>query len=125
VAGLTLDAGALIAYERGDDLVRAWLQEAFDRAAVPTVPSVVVAQTWRGGRQARIARLLQACHVEDLDEPLAREAGMLLGRSGTSDVVDAVVVVSAGRRHDMVLTSDPDDIEVLANICGGVVVRRC
>jgi len=45
VAGLTLDAGALIAYERGDDLVRAWLQEAFDRAAVPTVPSVVVAQT--------------------------------------------------------------------------------
>ena len=123
MAGLTLDAGALIGYERGDHRVRAWLEEAFERAAVPTVPSVVVAQTWRGGRTARIARLLKVCQVEVLDDALAREAGALLARSGTSDVADAIVVVSAARRRDVVLTSDPGDIGALAAMCEGVGVR--
>jgi predicted nucleic acid-binding protein len=123
VAGVTLDAGALIGYERGDDRVRAWLEEAFDRASVPTVPSVVVVQTWRGASSARIARLLKVCQVEVLDDALAREAGALLGRSATSDVADAVVVASAARRRDVVLTSDPDDISVLAAMCEGVGVR--
>jgi len=123
VAGLTLDAGALIAYERGASRARAWLEEAFDRAVVPTVPSVVLVQVWRGATSARIARLLKACRVEGLDELLAREAGILLARSGTSDVVDAVVVASAARRRDVVLTSDPDDIGRLADLCHGVTVR--
>jgi predicted nucleic acid-binding protein len=123
VAGLTLDAGALIAYERGDERARAWLEEAFERAAVPTVPSVVVVQTWRGAGSARIAHLLKACRVEELDDSLAREAGVLLGRSGTSDVADAVVVASAARRQDVVLTSDPGDVGALAALCDGVAVR--
>lgn len=123
MAGLTLDSGVLIAYERGDDVARAWLAEAFDRTTVPTVPSVVVAQTWRGPRSARIARLLKVCRVEVLDQPLAREVGTLLAECGTADVVDAVVVASAARRGDVVLTSDPSDMRRLATACEGVEIR--
>ena len=123
MAGLTLDSGVLIAYERGDDVASAWLAEAFDRTTVPTVPSVVVAQTWRGPRSARVARLLKVGRVEVLDEPLAREVGALLAACGTSDVADAVVVASAARCRDIVLTSDPSDMQLLADVCEGVEIR--
>jgi len=39
VAGLTLDAGALIAYERGDARVREILTIAYARGVVPTIPA--------------------------------------------------------------------------------------
>lgn len=64
--------------------------------------------------------LLSACEVEDLDEFFAKEAGALCGRSGTADVVDATVVVSAARRNDDVLTSDPADLARLAVLADGV-----
>lgn len=123
MAGLTLDSGALIAYERGAEAVRAWLTEAFDREQPPTVPTVVIAQVWRSGKNARIAQLLKTCEVEDLDKALARAAGELLGKRGTADVVDAIVVVSAARRGDVVLTSDPDDLSHLAELLPQVHVR--
>ena len=45
--GLTLDAGALIALERGDRRVVALLREALDRRVRICVPAGVVAQVWR------------------------------------------------------------------------------
>jgi len=48
VAGLTLDAGALIAYERGDRRIRRLLKIAFGRGVTPTIPAVVLAEVWRG-----------------------------------------------------------------------------
>jgi hypothetical protein len=75
----------------------------------------VVWQVWRdGARQARLARLLRGCEVESVDEPIARAAGQLLGRSRTADGVDAVVVLCAARRGGVVYTSDPDDLTHLA-----------
>jgi len=39
--------------------------------------------------------------------------GLLLAKSGTSDVVDAHVALLARRLQATVLTSDPDDLTVL------------
>lgn len=116
VQGLTLDAGALIALERGDVRMRALLREAVRRNASVVVPSGVVAQAWRGGpRQARIARLLDAesTDVEVLDHVMARAVGVICRRTGTRDVVDAQVALVARARGHAVITTDPDDLAKL------------
>ena len=43
------------------------------------------------------------------------DVGNLLARAGTSDVVDAHVVLTADRRDATVLTSDVEDLERLSN----------
>lgn len=112
--GLTLDAGALIGYERGATAAEAAIETATRAGSPITVPAVVVAETWRGGpRSARVARLLRECDVEPLDEELARAAGVLLARTPGADTVDACVAASALRRHDAVATSDPGDLAEL------------
>jgi predicted nucleic acid-binding protein len=113
LAGVTLDTGALIAYERGDRSVMVHLKEARLRRIDLTVPVVVLAEAWRGGsRSAKTAMLLAGCIVEPMREPLARAAGEALAKvKGT--VIDAVVMASAASRGDTVLTSDYDDLERL------------
>lgn len=108
--GMTYDAGALIAAERNDRRIWALHRRALERAVVPTVPAGVLAQGWRGGPQAQMSRLLGGCRVEDLDDARARSAGAACGAAGTSDVVDAAVVVGAAARGDLVVTSDPGDL---------------
>ena len=110
MGGITYDAGALIAAERDDRRLWALHRRALERGVVPTVPSGVLAQGWRGGQQAQMSRLLGGCRVEDFDEPRARSAGAACGAAGTSDVVDAAVVVGAAARRDLVVTSDPADL---------------
>jgi len=112
---LVFDTGALIALERADGRVRALLRRA-DELEIPIdIPAGVVAQAWRGGRQARITRLLKAERVTvvPLDDLDARAVGVLAGRSGHSDVIDVHVVVVARRAGAVVLTSDPDDIRAV------------
>jgi predicted nucleic acid-binding protein len=115
--GLTLDAGALIALERGDERMHALLRRVqSDPQATMHIPAGVLAQVSRDfRRQMRLARLLgDACtRVVPLDEETARVAGMLLGLRGASDVVDASVVVCARRYRQGVVTSDPDDLRRL------------
>jgi predicted nucleic acid-binding protein len=111
--GATLDTGALIAIERGDRRMQALLDEAHLAAANLTVPAGVLAQAWRGTpRQARLARLLSLPNVTvaPLDEPTAKAAGILCGRSGTADVVDASVVLAARLNHQTAITSDPNNL---------------
>ncbi|MET0595171.1 MAG: PIN domain-containing protein [Polyangiaceae bacterium] len=111
MAGVTLDSGALIAFERSDRGVLVQLKEASRRGAELTVPAVVIAEAWRGGaRSARIASLIEACVVELLDEALARLAGEAMGKVKGAGVVDAIVMASAAKRGDYVLTSDPGDL---------------
>jgi hypothetical protein len=70
---------------------------------------------WRGSsRHARLSRLLAGCQVLPPDEITAREGGLLCGRAKTPDIVDAVVVVLAGRYHAGVVASDRSDLETLA-----------
>ena len=112
--GLTLDAGALIAADRNDRQVWAYLRETLIRGSEATVPTAVIVQAWRGPRSANLARLLAACAIDSLDEATARAGGELCGRSATADAIDAVVIVGAARRGDAVLTSDPGDLAALA-----------
>lgn len=114
MAGLTYDCGALLAGERNDRRLWALHARALQRGVLPVVPAAILAQAWRGGPQASLARLLGGCYVEPLVEVAAREVGAALTHSGTSDVPDAVVVVSAVQRHDAVVASDRADLERLA-----------
>src|SRR4051794_26467805 len=62
------------------------------------VPAGVVGQAWRqGSGQALLARLLSDPVVEvvPLDLITARAAGVLCGKAGHPDVIDASVVVCA------------------------------
>lgn len=108
--GLTYDTGALIAAERDVRHIWALHRRSLERGIVPTVPAGVLAQGWRGGPQHQLSRLLAGCRVEPLDEPRARSAGAACGTAGSSDVVDAAVIVGAAARGDIVVTSDPDDL---------------
>jgi hypothetical protein len=111
---MTLDAGALIAADRGDREVHVLLAETARRRMVVTVPAPVVGQVWRdGSRQARLARTLANCQIEPTTDEMARAAGVLLGRAGRADIVDALVVLGAVRRGDEILTSDPADLAAL------------
>jgi hypothetical protein len=116
MAGLTLDAGALIAFERNDRRVVALLARALHHGWSLVVPAGVVGQVWRDGRrQARLARLLATdeVEIEVIDDRRAREAGQLCGARGTADVIDASVVLGARARGHRIVTSDPDDLERL------------
>lgn len=121
---MTLDSGALVAVERGDRSTARLVEAALRRGSHLTVPAAVLTEVWRGGaRQHHVSRLLAGCSIEPLDETLARAAGELLGRTGTDDPVDAIVAQSAARRGDVVLTSDPDDLQRLADDLGTIRVR--
>jgi hypothetical protein len=115
-AGAVLDAGALIAFERGTRRAVVLVARALSQGARLAVPSGVVAQVWRdGARQARLATLLGAAGVDvvTLDDRGARAAGQLLGVSGTSDVVDATVVWCARRLDMTVVSDDADDLRAI------------
>ena len=117
--GVTYDTGALVAADRGERQLWARHRALLALREVPTVPAPVVAQGWRGGRrQALLARLLVGCHVEGLDDHQARAVGSLAARAGTPDVVDACVVEGALRRHDLVVSSDSDDLAAIATAIG-------
>lgn len=120
MAGVTLDAGALIAAARGDRTFWAWWKYLTSRRIVFSVPSLVVAQAWRGPRDARLAMMLQGCREVPFDAQLSRSVGELCARAGTTDVVDAFVVLGAADRKDDILTGDGGDLRALAAHAPGV-----
>lgn len=65
--------------------------------------------------EARLSRLIRqpTRDVVPLDRVDAVNVGRLLSSSGTSDVVDAHVVVCARRSAQRVVTSDPTDLSLL------------
>jgi hypothetical protein len=116
---LILDAGAFVAVERGDrDIVALVKRERLAERA-PLTHGGVVAQVWRGwaGRQTILTRLLAGVEVEALDISLGKRAGVLLGRSGGADAIDAAIVCLAVD-GDEILTSDPNDLRALAEAAG-------
>ena len=115
---LILDAGAFIGFEKGDAAVRDRIAVARKRSIQLATTSPVIAQTWRDGRrQVLVARLVAATKVDAPDDVAAKRAGELLAITGTADVVDALLVALA-RDGDVILTSDPDDIEPLVVAAG-------
>ena len=113
MSGLTLDTGALIAYERLDREVVALLTRATRNDATVTVPAGVLAQAIRDpARQARTSKLVRQTNtrVPPLDRGAAIQVGRLLAASRTSDVVDAQVVLCAREAATMIVTTDPQDL---------------
>jgi hypothetical protein len=113
---VVLDAGALIAFERGDARMRALVREVLAQGARLVIPAGVLGQVWRGSsRQAPLRALVKGptTSVPFLDQVLAEAAGVLCGRAGTSDVIDASVVLVARREKGIVVTSDVDDLRRL------------
>jgi hypothetical protein len=115
MSALILDAGALIGADRDDRGVVAELRRAQQEGLELRTNPMVVAQVWRDrrGRQVSLARLLQAVKVLPVQDEDGREAGVLLGQAGTSDPIDATVVLLADP-GDRILTSDPGDLTALA-----------
>lgn len=118
MTGVTYDTGALIAAERNDRRMWTLHRCALERGLLPTVPAGVLAQGWRGGPQPQMSRLLAGCRIEHLNEARARSAGATCAVAGTSDVVDAAVVIGALARADLVVTSDEPGLERLRDALG-------
>lgn len=114
--GVTFDAGGLIALDRDDRRILVLLARAAQTNAPITIPATALSQAIRRPeRQVRLARLIRqpATRVVALDRVDATNVGRLLAASGTSDIVDAHVVICARRTRQRVVTSDPDDLRRL------------
>jgi hypothetical protein len=112
---LVLDSGAMIALERNDRSMWGRLKRALQNEDPPVTHGGIVGQVWRGKgpRQSLLAIALRGLDVRALDESLGRASGELLARSGTSDVIDASLMLLA-EDGDEILTSDVEDFVRLA-----------
>ena len=109
---MILDAGFLIAIDRGHRAAQEFLTAALRHETPLRTTHPVVAQVWRdGARQARLAAFLGGIAVHPLDDGHA--VGMILARAGTADVVDAHLVSVAIGVSEPVLTADVDDLATL------------
>ena len=127
MSALVLDAGAFVAVDRADRAMIARLRAAQRDGLELRTTGIVIAQVWRdpGGRQAILAQLLKSVDVRAVDQRLGRDAGVLLGRAGKQDAVDASVVAIAAT-GDRILTSDPNDIRPLVVATErSILVVRC
>ena len=113
--GVTLDAGALLQIERDAPWLKALLAEVIASGGEIAIPAGVLAQAWRGPRSVRIARLARAQQtvIVQLDDLSARAIGEMLTASGTSDVIDASVVLTARLHAHPIITSDVSDLRRL------------
>ena len=114
-----LDAGALIALDRGDRDLLSTLQTAFENGDEVQAPAGTIGQAWRQpNRHALLSRTLKRCDEVPLDGSIARSSGQLCGQTGTADVIDASVAIAVAdsSHHDnevILLTSDPRDMRTL------------
>jgi len=109
------DTAVLVACDRNERKVWAEHRVRLESGRVPLVPSVVVAQASRSPKQVQLRRFLRGCEVVALGEADAHRVGALLGKSRTSDVVDACVVALAAERHADVVSGDIDDAKRLVD----------
>jgi predicted nucleic acid-binding protein len=114
--GVTLDAGALIAVDRGDRRMLELLARARQVSATVTVPATALAQAMRDPvRQVRLIRLVRqtTTKIVDLDRADAIAVGRILARTRSADIADAHVALTARRAGQAVVTSDPADLRRL------------
>ena len=116
------DSGALIAIDSRGNIEE--LNDHKNRLAqgdLIIVPVPVAAQVVRDPRrQERLMLTLRGCEIVPFEEDDISPVGKLLARSGTSDVVDGFVALTAVKEGAAVVTSDPDDI---AHLLGTLGVR--
>lgn len=110
---MMLDVGPLIVDgDRVNSKLWALIRRTLERDGELHTTHPVLAQVWREpGRQANLARFVKHCEVHALDDSVA--VGRRLAASGTSDVVDAHLVVVAEQLGTYVFTTDPGDMRAL------------
>lgn len=109
------DAGTLIAIDANDRRMWAIHHLAMDEGREIFVPAIVVGQAWRDSRrQVMLGRFLGTCEVEPTMVETAKAAGVLCGKAGSSDVVDATVMVTALAHRAIIFSGDNDDLSKLA-----------
>jgi predicted nucleic acid-binding protein len=130
---IVLDAEALVALAgrpgRRSLEVRAALRAAVRLRREVVVPSVILAELYRGPRHNS---LVDAClsretgiRVRDTDRPLARIVGGVLAaaQAGSEHLADAhVIAVAVECGGGLVLTTDTEDLGRLAASYGNVMV---
>jgi hypothetical protein len=117
---VVLDAGALVAIDRRDRKIGALLAGLHARRVPFHTSAAAVAQVWRDGRrQALLAGALAGVRVVGLGPGVERAIGELLGRTGTTEVVDAHVALLV-EDGDRLLTSDVEDLSRLLAATGKV-----
>ena len=92
----------------------------------PVVPSVVLVECLQGhlGRDALTNSFLKTCDiVEEVPQSLARRAALLRRQARRGSAVDALVIALA-EPGGTVLTSDPGDLEALAQYAHDVRVEK-
>jgi predicted nucleic acid-binding protein len=119
---ITFDTGALIALERRGARMLRIVDAATQSNTRITVPTVVVAEWWRGRPSKRMSRLLEGIDIEALDLRLAQIAGDAIAAVRGATTIDAIVMASAAQRGDAVFTSDVEDLSKLAGYFPGVRV---
>jgi predicted nucleic acid-binding protein len=113
------DAGALIALDKNDRRMWARHKLALDDERDIHVPAIVIGQAWRDARrQVELWQALAGCRVDPVGLDASKAAGVLCGKAGTADVVDATVVVTAAAVRAIVWTSDYREIGALASVSG-------
>jgi hypothetical protein len=121
------DSGPLVAIDsRRDSEQLEDHQKRLARGHRIIVPAPVAAQVVRDPRrQARLMLTLRGCEIVPFEEDDVSPVGMLLATSGTSDVVDGIVALTAVKASAAVVTSDPHDIAHLLDTLGvDLVVLR-
>ena len=122
---LVLDSGAVTRFagqSRGQAALLLAMRDA--GAWPPVVPSVVLVESLQGhaGRDASTNRFLKTCRiVEDVSEGVARRGAHLRARARRGSAVDAIVIALA-EPDGTVFTSDPRDLNALADQAAGVTV---
>lgn len=111
---VVLDAGAFIAFERGNRVMIHLVQALLRDEAHLVTSAGVLAQVWRDPqKQGALAYFLRHVHVADLTATAARLLGRMMAIAKTNDVVDAHIVHLARFHQCAVLTSDPKDLQRL------------
>ena len=107
---ITLDTGALMAYERRNARITRALRFAKDAHAAIIVPAVVLAEWWRGSPRPLMRSVLAGVTVAPVDERMARVAGEAMAAIPEATTIDALVMATAALRGGIVYTSDVDDL---------------
>ncbi len=109
------DAGLLVAADRNDREVWADHRARLEVGVVPVTTAPVVAQVSRSPDQVQLRRFLRGCDIVGFTKDEPHEVGALLSQAGSSDVVDAHVVLTASRGRSTLLTSDEQDLQQLSD----------
>lgn len=111
---VSYDSGMLISLERGDREAWAIHKRLLEDGRPPHVSAAAVAEVWRGGRNAQLARALRGCLVEPVDEELARRAGEARAAIEDAATPDAIIAAAAVRAGAVLMTGDERDLSALA-----------